>query len=40
MQARISDSELVVLPSARHLSNIEQSRAFNAALMDFLLNLS
>ncbi len=37
MQARISGSKLVVLPDARHLSNIEQSGAFNEALMDFLL---
>ena len=37
MHERISDSRLVVLPSARHLSNIEQSEAFNAALMEFLL---
>ena len=36
MHARISGSELVVLPSARHLSNIEQAEAFNNALMDFL----
>jgi 3-oxoadipate enol-lactonase len=36
MHERISDSRLVVLPSARHLSNIEQSEAFNAALMEFL----
>ncbi|MGB9438857.1 MAG: alpha/beta fold hydrolase, partial [Desulfobacterales bacterium] len=37
MQARIEGSELVVLPAARHLSNIEQSGAFNEALMGFLL---
>ena len=37
MHARIDGSKLVVLPAARHLSNIEQSGAFNAALMDFLL---
>ena len=34
---RIAGSQLVVLPSARHLSNIEQAEAFNAALMTFLL---
>ncbi|MCK4988783.1 MAG: 3-oxoadipate enol-lactonase [Desulfobacterales bacterium] len=39
MQERIDGSKLVVLSAARHLSNIEQSGAFNAALMDFLLNL-
>jgi len=33
---RIAGSELVILPSARHLSNIEQSEAFNETLMDFL----
>ena len=36
MHARISGSELVVLPSARHLSNIEQAETFNTALMAFL----
>jgi len=36
MHARISGSELVVLSCARHLSNIEQAEAFNAALMAFL----
>jgi 3-oxoadipate enol-lactonase len=36
MQERIVGSKLVVLPAARHLSNIEQSGAFNEALMDFL----
>jgi 3-oxoadipate enol-lactonase len=38
MHERIDGSKLVVLPAARHLSNIEQSGAFNEALMDFLLN--
>jgi 3-oxoadipate enol-lactonase len=37
MHARIAKSKLVVLPSARHLSNIEQSAGFNKELMDFLL---
>jgi len=36
MHARISGSKLVVLSCARHLSNIEQAEAFNAALMAFL----
>jgi 3-oxoadipate enol-lactonase len=36
MQERIDGSELVVLPAARHLSNIEQSGAFTEALMGFL----
>jgi 3-oxoadipate enol-lactonase len=34
---RIAGSQLVILPSARHLSNIEQAEAFNRALMEFLL---
>ena len=34
---RIAGSELVILPAARHLSNIEQAEAFNQSLMDFLL---
>ncbi len=34
---RIAGSVLVVLPAARHLSNIEQAEAFNKALMNFLL---
>ncbi len=38
MQERIAGSRLVVLPSARHLSNIEQAAAFNETLIDFLLN--
>jgi 3-oxoadipate enol-lactonase len=33
---RIPDSKLVILPSARHLSNVEQAEAFNAALLAFL----
>ena len=33
---RIKGSELVILPSAAHLSNIEQEQAFNAAVLDFL----
>jgi 3-oxoadipate enol-lactonase len=36
MQQRISGSELVVLPSAAHLSNVEQAEAYNEALMNFL----
>jgi 3-oxoadipate enol-lactonase len=36
MHACISGSKLVILPEARHLSNIEQAEAFNAALLDFL----
>jgi 3-oxoadipate enol-lactonase len=33
---RIQNSKLVVLPSAAHLSNIEQADAFNTNLIDFL----
>jgi 3-oxoadipate enol-lactonase len=36
MHAEIAGSKLVILPEARHLSNIEQADAFNTALMDFL----
>ena len=36
MHARIAGSELVVIPSAAHLSNIEQAEAFNRALVSFL----
>ncbi len=34
---RIAGSQLVILPSARHLCNIEQAEAFNRVLMKFLL---
>ena len=33
----IADSELTILPDARHLCNIEQTEAFNSALLPFLL---
>jgi 3-oxoadipate enol-lactonase len=36
---RISNSKLVILPSARHLCNVEQPEAFNAALIRFLKDL-
>ena len=36
MRKRIANSKLVVLPSARHLSNVEQDERFNAALLAFL----
>ena len=39
MNKRIFNSKLVVLPSARHLSNVEQANAFNVALVEFLRNL-
>ena len=40
MHKRIANSKLVVLPSARHLSNVEQAEAFNGALLKFLKNRS
>jgi 3-oxoadipate enol-lactonase len=36
MHKRIPDSKLVVLPSAAHLSNVEQTDAFNRTVLDFL----
>ncbi len=33
---RIKHSKLIVLPSCRHLSNVEQAEAFNAHLIEFL----
>ncbi len=38
MHEQIMGSKLVVLPSARHLSNVEQTDLFNAALSGFLKN--
>lgn len=35
---RIAGSRLIVLPKAAHLSNWEQSQAFNQALLEFLKN--
>ena len=29
-------SQLVIIPNAAHLSNIEQTQAFNTALLDFI----
>jgi len=40
MHKRILNSKMVVLPSARHLSNVEQTEAFNAPLLKFLKNRS
>jgi 3-oxoadipate enol-lactonase len=39
MQRRISGSQAVILPSARHISNVEQADAFNKALLEFLRGL-
>jgi len=35
---QIKGSQLVVIPSAAHLSNVEQAEAFNRALIPFLLD--
>jgi 3-oxoadipate enol-lactonase len=39
IHARIAGSRLVVLPQAAHLSNVEQSQAFNQGLLEFLKNI-
>jgi 3-oxoadipate enol-lactonase len=39
MHKRIANSKLVVLSSALHLSNVEQTEAFNSALLKFLRSL-
>jgi pimeloyl-ACP methyl ester carboxylesterase len=39
MHERLKGSKLVVLPSARHLSNVEQTDLFNGALSGFLKNI-
>jgi 3-oxoadipate enol-lactonase len=36
IQQRIAGSALIVLPSAAHLSNVEQAESFNSALVSFL----
>ena len=36
MHKRIPNSELIIIPSAAHLSNLEQPEKFNTALVDFL----
>ena len=36
----IKKSSLVILPSTRHLSNVEQPRVFNENLVEFLMNVS
>src|SRR4030043_478294 len=36
----IKNSNLVILPSTRHLSNVEQPRVFNENLVEFLMNVS
>jgi 3-oxoadipate enol-lactonase len=39
MHQRIPNSKLVVIKSARHLSNVEQAEVFNANLLTFLKSL-
>jgi pimeloyl-ACP methyl ester carboxylesterase len=39
MHGRIAGSELVVLPGAGHLSNLEAADGFNAAVAAFLARL-
>ena len=36
IHARIAESQLCLIPAARHLCNIEKSQAFNARLLEFL----
>ena len=36
IQGEIVGSELIVLPGARHFSNVEQQSAFNEAISTFL----
>jgi len=36
IHGQISGSELVIIPDAGHLSNIEQTGDFNKALLEFL----
>ena len=36
IQQEIAGSKLVVIPGARHFSNVEQQGAFNAAITAFL----
>jgi 3-oxoadipate enol-lactonase len=40
IHAEIQNAKLVILPSAAHLSNIEQAERFNRAVLDFLTCLS
>lgn len=39
MHERISSSKLVIIPSARHIPNVEQPEVFNTNLMTFLKSL-
>jgi pimeloyl-ACP methyl ester carboxylesterase len=39
MHQRIPSSKLMIIKSARHLSNVEQPEAFNTNLLTFLMSL-
>jgi pimeloyl-ACP methyl ester carboxylesterase len=39
MHRKISNSKLVIIKSARHLSNVEQPEVFNTNLLTFLNSL-
>lgn len=39
MNQRIPNSKLIILKSARHFSNVEQPKIFNANLLEFLMKL-
>lgn len=40
IQANLPGAELLVIPSAAHISNIEQSAVFNVAIRDFLTRVT
>lgn len=40
LHERIKDSQLVIIPSARHASNVEQPELFNRSLVEFLTRRS
>jgi pimeloyl-ACP methyl ester carboxylesterase len=37
---KIPGARLVIIPEAKHLSNLDNPTAFNAAVLDFLNSLS
>jgi len=40
MREHIPDAEFVILEDAGHMTNLERPEAFNAAVLNFLLNHS
>jgi len=40
IQQALPGSELKIIPSAAHLSNIEQEKAFNEAMLGFMKELT